>query len=276
MKKHYSLLLSACLLLVVSGSAQTSIPCQPAATMVAVPNTYGCFSLSVINPSFSANAYSWSFDDGSIETGIALLHCFSPGTVTTTHSFTLANNICVMPSSQVFTLALTPATQCVKDPPCYQRAALSVTVCGGTLIPEDMYTFSFGDGTSHYMGNHQYAQCGNYIASVKNWFLGQQDTCYSYVAINIPCASVPTGLREQSQETSQLKLFPNPASEQVFLESGSLITVVSVHDLSGRELLRQEVNALDAKVSLNNLPAGAYLMRVHGETGMRNLFFVRE
>ena len=72
---------------------------------------------------------------------------------------------------------------------------------------------------------------------------------------------------------TSLTVFPNPATDQVQIHwngavAGAEVVNVSVFDLNGRLLLRQSVGGAlgQATVSLGNLSAGVYVLRIGGAT----------
>ena len=62
---------------------------------------------------------------------------------------------------------------------------------------------------------------------------------------------------------SELKLFPNPTTGKLRVNSNGAILNIVVLDILGNQLLQQ--NAPD--IDLTNLPAGVYLVKVQGENG---------
>jgi hypothetical protein len=59
-----------------------------------------------------------------------------------------------------------------------------------------------------------------------------------------------------------LRYYPNPVSSQLHLEASSMIKEVRVLNLMGREILRQEIQAMQTDLDLSALPAGVYLVNL--------------
>jgi len=70
------------------------------------------------------------------------------------------------------------------------------------------------------------------------------------------------GVEEVSVDLT--RVYPNPAAEAVYVVSPELIRSLELFDLSGRRVLREEVNASLALISLEGLMPGCYLVRVNG------------
>ncbi|MDR0546401.1 MAG: T9SS type A sorting domain-containing protein, partial [Dysgonamonadaceae bacterium] len=60
---------------------------------------------------------------------------------------------------------------------------------------------------------------------------------------------------------NQLRIFPNPAKEELFIKSDLPVKNVKIYTLSG-DLLISEDN-FNGKISVSALPAGVYLLKVH-------------
>jgi len=65
---------------------------------------------------------------------------------------------------------------------------------------------------------------------------------------------------------SSLSIYPNPANEQVRVESPKTITSISVYSLSGKELLRMpNVSSKSLNLDLSSFQKGLYLVKVEGD-----------
>ncbi len=63
-------------------------------------------------------------------------------------------------------------------------------------------------------------------------------------------------------QLSDVTLVPNPATLQVTVTSAERIATVTLTDMSGREVLRREVNAEQAVLDISTLPKGVYLTTI--------------
>lgn len=65
------------------------------------------------------------------------------------------------------------------------------------------------------------------------------------------------------------KLYPNPATNELFIESSEEIEKVTILDVSNKEVLSKEMNGYETKTSLtiNRLTKGSYLVQVSYKSG---------
>ncbi|MEL6831616.1 MAG: T9SS type A sorting domain-containing protein [Bacteroidota bacterium] len=68
-------------------------------------------------------------------------------------------------------------------------------------------------------------------------------------------------LENEPNDDHHLTLFPNPASQVLYLETDLAIQEVVLWDAAGREVMRQK---RDSEIDLSGLPAGLYWSRVIG------------
>jgi len=262
-------------------------PCLPAATIAALPNSYGCFSFTVTNSGqvYPYNYYSWDFGDGTTGTGRYLYHCYNPVTSTTIRTVTVFFNspqLCgPLPNFQVYTLTLNPppSTLCVTQTPSITLAPPSVTVWTGAAIPEMIFTFNYGDGTQPTTSStHNYAACNNYLIEVQSWDMNSpQNVCYSYAAVNMNCDSGIVSEVIEIPEARTYTLWPSPAESFIKVAGSAIISGLSITDLAGKTLLIWE--ALDTKtacIPLDGLESGIYIVHIRGTDNREiNFKFIR-
>jgi PKD repeat protein len=68
------------------------------------------------------------------------------------------------------------------------------------------------------------------------------------------------------REHAAFKLFPNPAFNQVNITSQTLIRKISIHDLSGKTLLKKKGGDQKIEVDISKLPSGTYLIQLETST----------
>ncbi len=66
-------------------------------------------------------------------------------------------------------------------------------------------------------------------------------------------------LTNSTLEHEMVKLYPNPMSNQLYIEGLSESTELAIYDISGKKLLNQEVNTSTESIDVSNLSAGVYL-----------------
>ena len=95
------------------------------------------------------------------------------------------------------------------------------------------------------------------VASAEIWHFFRQFTLDDVVSTSQALPTAP-----------QVRVFPNPSSGLLYLDTEEPPQLVQLYDLSGRLLLRQE--AYDRpQLDLNSLSAGVYLLEIYFSSGQR-------
>lgn len=291
--KSIPFIASLCLMLSISDAralsagSSTFVPvCNPSVTITAIASTTDCFSLSasVLHPGAPDSYYTWNFGDGTPnETGRTLNHCYAsetvPGNTSRTVTLSYFNTAlnCAGSATATLNVSVIPASPCPNVPPDFSLAASTVTVWAGSMIPEIITNYDFGDGTaSGTNAIHTYTACGNYIVQITYWDMNMPDKiCQNYVAINISC-SAPTGIRELSGEPI-ISVFPNPTSDLIHVKAGEPVKSITVTDLSGRTVVAETpVNPAEPVLSISHLAPGSYFMTIGLHSGAcKTVLFVK-
>lgn len=69
----------------------------------------------------------------------------------------------------------------------------------------------------------------------------------------------------------QVKVYPNPASHELIVESADIIELCEIFDLSGRLVLTQQNVGSKNMVMVNDLPTGSYIMRLSAVGSVANI-----
>ena len=71
---------------------------------------------------------------------------------------------------------------------------------------------------------------------------------------------------DEKQQTTGLKIYPNPATDKITLElpeAGSAMNgIVSVYGITGQQLIQQQVQGITTIIDINSLPTGIYFARL--------------
>jgi hypothetical protein len=74
---------------------------------------------------------------------------------------------------------------------------------------------------------------------------------------------------EPDELLTGVQVYPNPAQDQLFIRSQTVLTeTISLMDLQGRILRQESLHARDAEISLAPLPQGVYLLRGESKEGI--------
>ncbi|RQO32250.1 hypothetical protein DBR32_01170 [Taibaiella sp. KBW10] len=131
------------------------------------------------------------------------------------------------------------------------------------------YTWNFGDGgTSNQMTpTHVYTTAGDYLVSmfISN---GCTDT-----TVTLPIrVDFTLGTVTVSKNNINMKLYPNPAQDQLNLEligDHIFFRNIIVYNVIGQKVLDQKTNKTTAeKISTQQLPAGMYILKAETDKGM--------
>ena len=95
----------------------------------------------------------------------------------------------------------------------------------------------------------------------------ESDRLEGYVKQGFPCKTipvVPSGVERLSFKLNDFKLYPQPATTEVFLQASELRypATIRIQNLQGQLLSVQELSAAGNTISTANLPAGLYLLSV--------------
>lgn len=84
----------------------------------------------------------------------------------------------------------------------------------------------------------------------------------------------------EPEATAGLLLYPNPATQSIYVESSDNANILTIHlyDAAGKHIdnIRADVLGTTLRVETSRLPAGAYTLRVLTSYGTRSLRFVKE
>lgn len=89
------------------------------------------------------------------------------------------------------------------------------------------------------------------------------------VALDLPGKELfaNTGMKELSDLTSQLSVYPNPAKEELNIQLTVQMKSVSVVDVMGREVLAAAAKSMNVKLDISSLKQGLYFVTVRTEDG---------
>lgn len=101
------------------------------------------------------------------------------------------------------------------------------------------------------------------IAQLKNWVTNR----LGYLDVSWPGTCTISGL-DQKSSAFYLDVFPNPASQNLWIKSGDVMKEIIVSDISGRKIMASEaLNQTDFNLDVSVLVSGVYLVNVKTEKG---------
>lgn len=129
--------------------------------------------------------------------------------------------------------------------------------------------WDFGDGNTSEEQNpvHIYTQPGNYTVRLTSEKCSEND--FTEKTVTVESMSV------SDVSNSELKIYPNPVKDLIYLDAKEKISEIRLYDLAGKyfgELKLSNQNSAD----LSSIVSGIYLLKVKTETGIYNLKFVKK
>jgi hypothetical protein len=77
-----------------------------------------------------------------------------------------------------------------------------------------------------------------------------------------------TPVSDKEPQGGQLRVFPNPASEMLYLQHSSPIEWLQLYDLTGQSMLQTRPGQDKASLPLEGIPNGIYLLEIRSEEGL--------
>ncbi len=88
----------------------------------------------------------------------------------------------------------------------------------------------------------------------------------------------PSGENETTAEKSLIRLYPNPAVNNIFIETKNIPDhgILSVKNIHGEEILTKKIDGIRTELQIDNLPAGVYILKILSDKGISIGKFVKE
>lgn len=129
------------------------------------------------------------------------------------------------------------------------------------------YEWDFGDNSTPSTAaqpTHTYTSNGIYTVRLVVFSICGSDTVYKSIHITV------TGIGEISLEQTQLKLYPNPATDQITIKNESNLKMASiqVYNILGQKILNRETKDANAyNLQTQELASGVYQVRINFANG---------
>ena len=94
------------------------------------------------------------------------------------------------------------------------------------------------------------------VFKFKNWI----ETRLNWLDKNMPGKTIPTSI-DNFDITDHYRIFPNPATDWLYIESASPINGVELHNLNGATVYKKPGNAgFSLKIDISPYPSGVYFL----------------
>jgi PKD repeat protein len=126
------------------------------------------------------------------------------------------------------------------------------------------WSWNFGDGGTSTVQNppHTYLANGSYTVSLttSDGVNSDTETKNAYITVG------PNGVDEAAWE-KDISIYPNPAKDQLHINSGLRIESVALFDMNGQQKMRTDDCGYNCSLNLNSFPDGTYILRILTEKG---------
>ena len=86
----------------------------------------------------------------------------------------------------------------------------------------------------------------------------------------------PNGSGVGTELIATVRMYPNPASDQIRIEGDTRINTLSVYNANGQLVHKKRVNGSDFTLDISHFAAGLYLLKIDSENGTMEAKFVKE
>src|SRR5690606_34719110 len=218
-------------------------------------------SVSLGNPAISGVTYSWSSGENTSEINTSNAGQYIITATSACGSFSDTVTIINKPlPTAAFNIAA--------------ANGLSV-VFNNTSTNAIGYSWNFGDGETSTVENptHMYSSAGQYVITLTVY--GECDTVTTNNAVSV------INVSNEEFESSNVVLYPNPATNFIVLEStnGLLdLTELELCDITGKVLRKVAVNDKTAsfKIDIDGLKSGVYLVKYGTQDSLKVVKFVKK
>lgn len=218
--------------------------------------------VTTTNSSTGADSYSWTFGDGGTSTDTEPTHTYTQnGSYTIT---LIATNTCGNATA-------TQTVDVCMDPVAGFSASVNneTVTCTNSSTNATSYSWDFGDGGTSTSVNptHDYAASGTYTIT-----LTASNDCGTVTDTHTETVSVTVGSSVEEIAGSMVKLYPNPAVNELTIDLGqineteAMLTIVNIH---GQVVLSTKVNTNELnKINVSNYANGVYNVKVQTENAV--------
>ena len=128
-----------------------------------------------------------------------------------------------------------------------------------TEVEVELLSDSIREMQLHYKPN-------DYVGDVTiNYKVTEIGNTSNSISFSVKYISIYTGILSKESSKLNIKLFPNPAKDFVFIEKNNeMITNIELVNISGKVLFNTTVNNKFYKLNISNLQKGIYFIKVDG------------
>jgi hypothetical protein len=209
-----------------------------------------------------ATTYTWN--PGNLTGSVVVV---SP-TVTTSYTVVGATNGCTASVTKTITVGSTPVLTLTSS---------SNSICAGSSA-----TLA-GAGAQSYTWNPGALTGSNVVvtpSATTNYSATGSNTagCTGTAVVSITVSSCPTGLNQLVMSNSVYNVYPNPASDKIYIQASGNISdaTFEISDALGKAIMKSNLNGNSQAINISQLPSGVYLVKITSGSETKALRFVKE
>ena len=77
-------------------------------------------------------------------------------------------------------------------------------------------------------------------------------------------------------KSSAISYYPNPAKNSLMVENSQELTNITIYDLAGKVVLKQDANSKNVKLDVSKLAKGVYMMRAATKEGAKTVKIIKD
>ena len=113
----------------------------------------------------------------------------------------------------------------------------------------------------------------NYLTIFGTYSVFRNESHFGLSRIIIPDANMSTSDNFVNQ--TNVKIYPNPTKDIVFIESNDIINSLEIYDMQGKVLKKHSNNNKKAQITIQNLPNSIYLVKVKTDKGIQTFKVIK-
>ncbi len=88
----------------------------------------------------------------------------------------------------------------------------------------------------------------------------------------------PAGINNMNNESTFLRVYPNPATEKIIIETSQISDqgTISIMNGQGQEILTRKIDSFTNEIQINNLSSGVYFVKLISDRGISIAKFVKK
>ncbi|RZJ37129.1 MAG: T9SS type A sorting domain-containing protein [Chryseobacterium sp.] len=83
-------------------------------------------------------------------------------------------------------------------------------------------------------------------------------------------------LATDEEKSSAISYYPNPAKNNLTVENSQELTNITIYDLAGKVVLKQDANSKNVKLDVSKLAKGVYMMRAATKEGAKTVKIIKD